>query len=242
MATTQAVIPAKRKGLAIAFKVILIAGLLLAGVLLLAHVLWKASGNNQWVLEMDKNGVQVYSRKTAGQTLKDFKAVTHVKASLNRIVAAMNDNSTQNCKDWMPICAGLRPLVLWNPEQHYSITYFRLDLPRPYSPRDLVYKTQVWQDPQSKAVTVDLLALPGMVAEDSCCVRVTNIHNVWVWTPLKDGEVELVLSSSMDARVPYFLANQRGGDLYKLLARLPILLNKEQYRDQVADYIQEPAS
>jgi hypothetical protein len=212
---------------------------LIAG-LFIAHVAWKYSGSNQWQLDSDRNGVKVYSRKTPGSTLKQFKAVTRVTTTLNRVVAAMNDNSSQNCKDWMPICAGLKSIEPWNPQGLYSITYFRLDLPFPFSPRDLVYKTQISQDPVSKAVTVYLLALPGMVPENKCCVRVTQIHNRWIWSPLKDGEVELQLFSDMDARVPYFLANKRGDDLGRLLSRVPQLLSKQQYQNEKVDYIQEP--
>ena len=46
-----------------------------------ASAAWTASGDDQWKLELDKDGVQVYSYKAPGSFLKQFKGVRTAKYS-----------------------------------------------------------------------------------------------------------------------------------------------------------------
>ncbi|HZR59121.1 MAG TPA: START domain-containing protein [Terriglobales bacterium] len=213
----------------------------IAGVSIL-HLIWKYSGSSQWKLELDKDGVQVYSLKSPGSTLKHYRIVSRIKTTLNRVVANFRDDSLQNCKDWIPGCASENTIESWNSQGQYSILDYRVNLPFPFSPRELVVKEQFSQDPQSKSVFIDVMAVPDALPEDKCCVRVTHMHNRWRWTPLKNGEVEVEIMEDMDPQLPYVLTNSRAAGLCKFLSRVPTLLNKEQYQNQKFDFIQEPST
>ena len=88
--------------------------LTLVAILSIAHLAWKNSGSNTWELEIDKNGVKVYSLKSPGSTLKQFKMVTRIKTTLNRAVASLVDTDLQKCKDWIKSCVSFQSVVPWN--------------------------------------------------------------------------------------------------------------------------------
>ncbi len=219
------------------------AALIVLGVLALGlvgwHLSWKYSGTGEWQLEIDRDGIQIYSLKRPGELLKDFKCVRRIKSSLNQIATAMADTSVEHCLDWNPACTGAKTIVPWSAD-NTSITLYDLQLKPPFQNRDIVFKQTISQDPQTKVLTVDLVALSGVVPERPGYVRVTKIHNVWRWTPLEGGEVQLELVDSMDPQLPYFLVNQKAKWLHTLMSRVPELIAREQYRGKQFPSVQEP--
>lgn len=218
--------------------VLVIVGVAAAG-LFAWHLSWKYSGTGEWKLEIDQDGIQIYSSKTPGETLKSFKCVRRIKSPLNQIATAMADTSVEHCVDWNPACIGAKTIEPWNSD-NVSITQYLLKLNFPFSNRDIVFKQSVSQDPETKVLTVDLIALPGVIPEETGYVRVTRIHNIWRWTPLAQGEVQLELTDTMDPKLPYFLVNQKAKWLHKLMSRVPELIDREQYRNKRFASIQEP--
>jgi hypothetical protein len=212
-----------------------------AAFLLAAHMIWKYSGTSKWQPEMDKSGVKIYSLKVPGSTLKRFRAVTRVKTTMNRAVAALNDYSIENCAQWVPGCAISKEIQPWNSQGLYSLTYYRMNFNFPISPRELVLKMQYSQDSQSKAVTIDARAIPDMIPQTKGCVLIVHMHNRWRWTPLKDGEVEAEVTSDVDPRFPYFITNSgRVPYMFHIFSNLQAFLDKKRYDKVTFPFIQEP--
>ena len=230
--------PKKRLGKA---RVLSLASALVVAILVMAHFAWKYSGSNKWELARDKNGVQVYSLKVPGVAKKQFKAVTRIKTTLNRVAAAMTDTSSEACKEFFPSCISGDVLEPWSPQSQYFIQAFRVELPRPFSPRDLVVKTEFSQDPQSKSMLVRCTALPDRLPENACCVRIKNMHNSWRFTPAENGEIEVEFSSNSESPVPYFLANLLAPTTgTRFLGRLEKFYNKEKYQHAEFAFAKEP--
>lgn len=225
------------------FRIALVTGLILVIGLFTAHVIWKRSGSGKWQLEIDKDGVQVYSMKTPGSTFKQFRAVTKAKTSLQHVVAVFTDDSLQHCNDWMHDCLNSSAIEPWNPAGHYWLAFYRATPGRPFSPREFVIKLQFSQDPQSKSLFIDVTDIPDRLPPDKCCVRV-RMHNRWRWTPLKNGEVEVEVLENFDAGIPYLLHNAQAGPLWGIMKSLPDLMNREKYPvkdpDEKYDFVQEP--
>jgi hypothetical protein len=214
---------------------------LVIAVLIVAHFAWKYSGSSKWELELDKNGIKVYSLKSPGSTLKQVKGVTQIKTRLNRIVAAMTNSSTEGCRKWDANCTAGEVLEPWNPETLRMIQYFRSDFPRPFSPRDLVLKTQVSQDPQSKVVLVQVTALSDRLPPNPCCLRVTHVNNTWQYTPLENGEIEVEFVGDYDFGIPYFMFNRLvPQNLYDLLSQVGKIFNDEEYQRAEFAFLKEP--
>lgn len=223
-------------------RIALVTGLVLVVGLFTAHLVWKSSGSGKWRLEIDRGGIQVYSMKSPGSTLKHFRVVSRAKTSLQHVVAVFTDTSLQHCNDWLRTCSSSWPIEAWNAEGHYQLAFYRVNLSWPFSPREFVLKVQFGQDPQSKALSIDVMAAPELLPEDKCCVRVTHMHNRWRWTPVKNGEVEVEILEDMDVRLPYFLVNARAKQLWSFMSRVPGLLDREQYPNEKFDFVEEPAT
>lgn len=178
-----------------------------AAALTVAHFAWKYSGSNQWKLVQEKNGVKVYSMKVPGDTRERFKAVTRVKTTLNRVATAFNDTTTAGCRNFVPGCDAGPVLKAWDSASLNYIQYYQIKNPAPFSPRDLVIKTQMSRDPQTRGLVMEMTALPELVRRDACCVRMTQLQNRWRLTPLDNGTIELEFTQNDDPRIPYWLYN-----------------------------------
>jgi len=214
---------------------------LLMAILVIAHFAWKYSGSNQWQLEQDRDGIKVYSMKSPGSTLKKFKGVTRIKSTLSRIVATMMDSSTEGCREFDPTCTAGDFLEQWNSKDQYFVRYFRLDFPRPFSPRDLVVKTQFSQDPQSKAVVVLVTALADGVPPKECCSRITHLNNTWRYTPVENGEIEVEFLGDYDFGMPYPMFNRLvPRALHGLLSEVERVFNEEKHQHTEFAFVKEP--
>jgi hypothetical protein len=219
-------------------KIVSLVSLTLVAIFSIAHLAWKNSGSNQWELEIDKDGVKVYSLKAPDSALKRFKGVTRVKTTLNRAVAAMLDPDLENCMDWLRGCVSLQQVEPWNLQGQYLINFYRTNSQPPFSPRESVLKVQVTQDAKSKAVLVEFTAIPDMLPKNDCCYRILYMRNSWRYTPLENGEIEVEHLQDVDRGIPYIRANMKApGGIYFILTRLPKLLNKEKYHHASFDFI-----
>ena len=219
-------------------KFVSLGALTLVAMLSIAHLAWKNSGSNQWELEIDKNGVKVYSLKSPGSVLKQFKGVTRIKTTLNRAVASALDPDLENCVDWNPSCVKVQSVEPWNTQGQYLINFVKSNYPPPFSPRDNVVKIHVTQDAKSKAVLVEFIAAPDRFPKNDCCYRIPRMHNSWRYTPLENGEIEVEHIQNVDRGLPYIRSNRvTPNGVYRILLRIPQLLNKEKYHHASFDFI-----
>jgi len=221
-------------------RVALVLGFVLVVGIFTAHLVWKSSGSGKWELAMDKDGVQVYTMKVPGSTLKHFKAVGRAKTSLQHVVTVFTDSSLQHCHDIMSNCVKSLAVELWNTDGHYWVGLVRARLPWPFSPRELVMKDHFSQDPQSKTLFIEITAAPELVPPDECCVRVTHMDNKWRWTPRRNGEFEVEVVEDMDVRVPYILWNARTKEVWKIMSTVQALMDRKRGPDEKFDFLQEP--
>jgi hypothetical protein len=203
------------------------------------------SGSNQWELEIEKDGVKVYSIKSSGSSMKIFKCIARGQYTLSQFVAALllDDDGLESCRDWIPTCFGYEPVEPWSSQTLSNTNLWRIGLFFPFSPREIVNKSLLSQDKQSKALSIDVIAAPNKIPPNDGYVRVTELHNTWRLNPLENGEIEIEFVQDVDlgGLFPDFLTNLAGpSSLYTLLhTQLPGLLDKEKYRNAKFDFIEE---
>lgn len=213
----------------------------------IANIAWRASGSNEWQLELERNGVQVYSLKAPGAYNKQFRAVMRTDFTLNQLVAGLIENATlENCRNYIPGCVDMQVIVPWNSNTMSDTVLWKLALPPPFAPRETVIRSQVSQDPETLAVTVDIIAAPNAVPRNPDAIRLTHIQNRWKYTPLANGQVEVEFLQDMDmgGLFPDFLLNLAGAEeTYVFLHdQLPQLIDKEELRSVKYDFITEAQS
>lgn len=240
-APTQAQAKPRRRRWA---RALIYGGALLAIVVFAANVLWTLSGSNQWTLEMEQDGVKVYSLKAPGAYNKQYKAVMRGKFTLNQLVAGLIENSTaDNCKHHIPGCMDVQVIQPWNPRTMSDTVLWKLQLPAPFSPRETLIRSQISQDPATRVVTVDVIAAPNAAPRNPGTVRLTHMQNRWRYTPVGNGETEIEFLQDIDMGgfFPAFLLNLAGAQqTYAFIHdQLPGLLDKPALKTMRYDFIQE---
>lgn len=203
------------------------------------------SGDNQWHLVLEKDGVEVYQMDVAGSSTHKFKGViTYDKYSMSNIIAPMIDPAiADDCTKWVPNCLGYKLLKDWDPVMKHNVQLWTMELFPPFLPREILLQGSIIQDPATKVVTIENTAVPNKVAPNDCCVRMQQVHNVWTFTPQAGGKVkvEFVQDLDMGGMFPDFLLNLGGADeMVKMLAHdNPAMLDKPQYKSAKLDFIEE---
>lgn len=213
-------------------------------IITLLNLLWTMSGSNQWKLEIDENNVQVYSLKSPGSYLKQYRAVMQADYTLNHLVAGLIENSTLDiCKKHIPSCVDVQVIEPWSAKTMSDTVLWKLALPDPFMPRETLIRSQVSQDPTTKVVTVDVIAAPNAAPRNPDSIRLTHMQNRWIYTPLENGKVEIEFLQDIDmgGLFPDFLLNIGGAEeTYKFIHdQLPALLDREDLRNTTYDFIEE---
>jgi len=208
--------------------------------------LWMMSGSGEWVLKKDEGGVQVYSLKSPGHNITQFKSVMESDMTVTQVAASLllENHSLENCKKWIPTCVGDVVVEPYSENSQGDSILWTLELlPPVFKNREFLIRTQAAQDPDTKVVSVDITAASGKLPRNDCCLRVTQAHNRWTLTPLDSGKIriELIQDTSMGGFFPDFLINLAGADeahkLFKDL--LPGIIGQEQYRTAELSYVDE---
>jgi hypothetical protein len=217
--------------------------LVVIGLLFIYNWYWTNSGSNEWELEIDEDGVKVYSLKGPGDKIVKFRSVIKGDYTLSQLAAPhLLDHNLATCKEWFENCVGCKIIKPFDSIKHYDISLWTLEFPSPFAPRELLINTSVNQD-ENKVVTIDVMAVPNAVEHNEDKVRVERMHNVWKFTPLGNGltECELTQDISLGGLFPTFLMNMAGADANFQFMRdeLPKFLEKEKYKNAKFSFIEE---
>jgi hypothetical protein len=217
-------------------KIVALAGGSLLAALYVVHICWVLSGSGRWEFVGEKNGVKVYSLKAPGSELEQVKGVVRVHSTLSGLVAFMQDPDI--CSDLG--CHDARMLERVDDRVQYSSA--RFDFPFPFRTRELVVRTQTYQNPHTKEVLMWVSAVPDRIPPNPCCVRLTNLNNTWRYTSLGDGEVEVehVENVNEGGFVGLLFTNRGLRDLmYDGLPRVQNIVSRPKYQNAKVDFIEE---
>lgn len=218
------------------------ASIVLTGVVL--NWLWVMSGSNEWELEIDRDGVQVYSLKTPGDGNVMFKGVTQYDYSYSQMLAAFIDDESfaKDCGKLSAGCVEYRFLKPWDPRLMTNTQYWRTQLFFPFANREVVVSGRIRQDKDTKELLLENSAAPSLIPPNECCVRITHLHNTWRYTPQENGRVKIEYVQNLDAGglFPDFLSAFGAEMVHALLhTDIPKLLDNDKYRNAKLDFIEE---
>lgn len=205
---------------------------------------WTMSGSNEWELKKDKDGVKVYSLKVPGDRIVKFKTIIQGSWSLSQMAALhLVDDNLETCKDWFPNCVEFKRIMEFDSVKLYDVDLWVLASPPPFADRELLLRTIVSQDEESKVVTLDVIGSPTTLPVKKGRIRVQQMHAKWQFTSIGNGksELELIQNLSMGGLIPYFLLNMFGADEnFKFMRdELPKFLEKEKYKNAKFCFIEE---
>jgi len=206
--------------------------------------LWVASGSSQWKLEIDREGTQVYSMKVPGDSTVKFKGVTQYDYSYSQMLSAFIDaeSFTKDCGKLAAGCVEYRFIQPFDPVRKTNTQYWRTELFPPFLNREVIVRGSIVQDPVTKGILLENTAVPSLLPPNDCCVRITQLHNTWKYTPLANGkvEVEYIQNFAGGGFLPDFLMSFAGEGVFQLMhADIPKLLDNDKYRSAKLDFILE---
>lgn len=209
----------------------------------LMHVVWKSSGSNDWKLKIDRNGTRVYTLKSPGNNMILVKGVTKWKYTLSQCVAPFFDESIQDDPGkWLPMCTEYKILKQQRfPGLQTNLQLYKWDFPFPFSPREVLVQGQVNQNPETKEIVLENIAVQNAIPRSDGYVRTGHHHNIWRFTPQENGEVmvEFLMDMNFDGFFPDMITNISGASqVYKILSEdYPKLMVN--YENAKFDFIEE---
>ncbi|MEA2490525.1 MAG: hypothetical protein QOH21_2317 [Acidobacteriota bacterium] len=235
----ETTVPGKKSRVRKVLRILGVGVVLVAVALTIAHFAWKYSGSGQWEQVSDKDGIKVLVRKSPGSTLKDIRGVTRMNVRLMTAVAALAaEQSNEDCSTWIEGCLGQKTIVPYNRHKLTVTELITVKYPGLFSPREFLVAMKVTQDAATKAVTIDYKAVPNLVPLNSCCYRVPDMHNVWVFAPAKAGGLDVEYTMHLDQGIPYFMFNHVAPQIVHDLVRdLP--QHHAKYQNAKVENIQE---
>lgn len=142
---------------------------------------------DSWQLDMDEDGIQLYSKQSTDSPIKTVKVVTTVKATLSSLVSFLSDYS--QFPAWMDKVSKVEKLKDISPKE--SLTYTVIDSPWPERDRDSVLYSKWDQDPKTLVVTKKIFSEPNYLNKDKDMIRARSFTGEWKLVPQSDGRVQV---------------------------------------------------
>jgi len=163
------------------------------------------SAQDNWKLQKDKNGIQVYSAEFPDSKIRAIRVVANYDATPERIADIVMDINTST--EWVSHLKSC--YVIKRVSQNELYYYAEVKLPWPALNRDFVAHLARNENVQTKTITIDGPAVAGLVPEKKGTVRINNSLGKWTITPLVDSQVrvEYVLHVDPAGSLPSWLVN-----------------------------------
>jgi len=164
-----------------------------------------ASGQNNWKLSTEQEGIKIYTSIVPDSKIKAIKVECDLNATPSQLVALVMDVNT--APDWVYHVKSAKLVKQISPAELYY--YSEVNLPWPAANRDFVAHLTVSQNPDTKVVTIDGPAIPGLVPIKKGIVRIDNSIGKWVITPLGPDQINVEYSIHVDpgGTLPAWLVN-----------------------------------
>jgi len=193
---------------------------------------------SDWQLKRETKQLKVYTRNIAETGIKELKITTQFEASLNSIIALINDVPANT--DWVysSKVAKITERITPDDMYYYSVS----DFPWPLQDRDLIVHSIIEQNPDNKVVTSTSYSAKEKYPLQKGIVRVTLFDSKWIFTPLPGGKVDIEYTVKTDpgGNIPVFLTNMfiDKGPI-ATIKKMRDMLQLPQYRDANVESIEE---
>jgi hypothetical protein len=183
--------------------------ILFMALLMITKVI-SVSGQEDWNLQKDKDGIKVYSAKIPDSKIRAIKVVANYEATPEEIANIVMDiNSSQ---EWV---SHLKSTYLIKRVSQNELYYYaEVNLPWPASNRDFVAHLTRSENVQTGAITIDGPAVSGLMDEKKGIVRINNSVGKWIITPLDNNHVKVEYALHVDpaGSLPSWLVNMFSGE------------------------------
>lgn len=198
-----------------------------------------AAEEQEWELQRDRDGIQVYTRAVEGSPYNAVRTTTVMdNVRLASLVALIED--VDACPDWADRCA--ESYLYERISETESLIYTHNDMPFPVKDRDVLAQVKWTQNPDSKEVTMKSQATTGQLDEVRGRLRLTKTVTGWAFTPQLDGSVLVSNEAHIDpgSALPGWVINMLLIDTpFETMKSYVNEVQKPKYREAEVSFIQE---
>ena len=176
------------------------------GFLIIALTLF---AQDNWKLEREKNGIKVFTRKTAKASMKESKTEIYLKGSPEELVKFFKD--VNNHKTWMHRISTSKLLKKLNENEFHA--YYIASAPWPVSNRDAVVHYKIQKEDSGNYIIV-ATGIPSEMPEVKGLVRIPKLFATWEFLKQPNGTTKIIYTSLSEpgGSIPEWLANSGATD------------------------------
>lgn len=165
---------------------------------------------DDWLLEREKKGIKVFTKKSRWGRLRDSKAEMLLpNAKIDELVRFICD--FDNYSNWVPRCHEAKVLARISDTEF--IAYMIFKSPWPVADRDCVVRVRVERDPATGTVVIHETSEPRYINSRSGVVRIQQMFSDWRIVPQSGGlMVTNEYSTNPGGTIPDWLTNTQSVD------------------------------
>jgi hypothetical protein len=160
----------------------------------------------------------VYRRSVEGSDIAEIRVEANVPASLNAVVALLDEVPLR--VQWDPTCTEAR--LLKRDEDLTRLAYYQIDLPWPVQDRDVVMTTRVSLAHERRAASIMSVATPGEeVSRSASFVRIVQAREHWQLSEANPGVTHIRLLTYVEPAgpIPPWLINTMSAEVPESMLR-----------------------
>lgn len=187
------------------------------------------SGQGEWNLKEDKEGIAIYSRENPFSDFNEFRATTTATGSIRAFEAVLRDVAV--IPDWMYSVKSSR--LLETRGDSVVIYYTEAKSPFPFKNRDGIYLNRYRPQEDGQVLWVGIEILPEYLEEEDDMVRISRGKGHWEARQTGPDRLEIDFQMQVDpgGSIPAWLANMFVVDTpFETLSALKEMMGKEKYR------------
>ena len=158
-----------------------------------------------WVFIKEKEGIKLYTRNEANNSVKSFKGEVCLNAQMETLFSLITN--VKNFDSWDDDIREIKVLLY---EKDKLIQYYLIyDVSWPITDRDLVVESLIMIDPVTGTRSVEARSLLNVIPERPDLIRIKKYWQKWTLVPMENGLVQVILEGSVDpgGSVPAWLSN-----------------------------------
>lgn len=192
-----------------------------------------------WQLELDEDGVKLYTSDSEQGAMKTYKVDTTIKASLSSLVALLNDYSS--FPKWMDKVVSVEKLQQLKDGE--NLLYTVIDAPWPAKDQDNVLYSKWHQDPNTFEMVQTVMAEPEYINQVKDRQRQAYYKAEWRLLPVGNGNVHVTYTAELDPgtrRVPDWMRDMFVYEMPVKTIRNMNMLSMDAYQNATFAYVREP--
>ncbi len=208
----------------------------------LAGLMATSAAEEQWNLRRDRDSIQVYSKKVEGSAYAAVKTITVMEnVNLASLVALIAD--AEACPTWADKCAESYVHEQINETEAYVYTHNAM--PFPVKDRDVIARIRWTQNPENLEVTMESVAMDGILDTVRGRLRLTEATASWKFLPLDNGAIQISNEAHINpgSNLPGWITNILLVDTpFETMKSFIAEVIKPKYRNAAVGFIKESSA